>query len=664
MRSAVYYVWITIALCGLASADQPPASTTEAKAVDTAAKTAYGATFTLPKSWTLVTGPHAIVATPPETDSHIAIVDIDKATDAKAAAAGAWAHYRPDAKRPLKLISPLAARNGWDERQSLEYETSPNERAEIDVEALRKGGHWTVIIFDGSQATAEKRSAAVGLIFDSLRPQGYQRETFAGRTPHPLDKARIGALTSFLRSSMNTVGVPGVGVALVEHGKVVFEGGLGVRELGKSTPVDEHTLFMIASNTKGMSTLLLAELVDEGKLSWDQPVTSVYPAFRLGSEATTRSVLIKHLVCACTGLPRKDLEWFFNTHRDTPATATFDQLAKTEPTSAFGEVYQYNNLMASAAGYIGGHLVYPQRELGAAYDSAMQEKVFDPLQMTETTFDMARVLAGNHASPHGDDIDGKPAVASMDSNYTLMPYRPAGGAWSTAHDLIKYVQNELALGKLPNGRQLVSSKNILARRARGVPTGEDTYYGMGLKEDITWGVPVIHHGGSMSGFKSDIIFLPDAGVGAVLLTNADDGYYLLRPFMRRLLEVLYDGKPEAVGEVNASAATNQAQVAEFRKRLAVPPKAQAVAALAASYDNPELGHLSVHRDREGAVFDFGLWSSRVATRDNDDGTTSFITIDPTLAGDDGAELVVAESVGKRNLIIRDGQHEYIYTEVQ
>ncbi len=107
----------------------------------------------------------------------------------------------------------------------------------------------------------------------------------------------------------------------------------------------------------------------------------------------------------------------------------------------------------------------PDRELGAAYDKAMQERIFDPLGMKSTTFDYARALAGNHATPHGDDIDGKPTVASMAINYSIVPARPAGAVWTSAADLIRYVQDELALGKLPNGRQLVSSENLLMRRA-------------------------------------------------------------------------------------------------------------------------------------------------------------------------------------------------------
>jgi CubicO group peptidase (beta-lactamase class C family) len=222
--------------------------------------------------------------------------------------------------------------------------------------------------------------------------------------------------------------VPGVAVALIDHDQVVFEGGFGSRELGKPEPVDAHTLFLIASNTKGLSTLLLARLADQGKLKWDEPVTQAYPSFRLGSGDTTRQVLMKHLVCACTGVPRKDMEWLFNTKRGTPAQNTFSLLAGTEPTSKFGEVFQYNNLMASAAGFIGGHLVYPKLELGAAYDKAMQALIFNPLGMTETTFDYGKALSGDHASPHSKGLDGAEHLASMDMDYEIVPYRPAGGA--------------------------------------------------------------------------------------------------------------------------------------------------------------------------------------------------------------------------------------------
>jgi CubicO group peptidase (beta-lactamase class C family) len=616
-----------------------------------------GATFTVPADWSIKTNKDKVVLAPPEPDMHVAIVDT-KAADARAAVAAAWTIYKPDAKRPLKLVTPRPAREGWDERQVFDYETSPNERATVQAVAYRAGSSWTVLILDGSDMTAEKRSAPIGLIFGSLRPKGYKRESFAGRKPHALDAARIEQLKSFVAQSMNELGIPGVSLALVDNGKIVYQGGLGVRELGKPEPVDENTLFMAASNTKGMTTLLLAELVDEKKLKWDQPVIDVYPGFKLGDADTTKKVLVKNLICACTGLPRQDLEWLFEFKNATPESS-LALLGTMQPTSRFGEVFQYSNLMAAAAGYIGAHIVHPDLEFGAAYDDAMQKKIFDPLGMKSTTFDYARALAGNHASPHGDDVDGQPRVASMAMNYSIYSARPAGGVWTSASDLIHYVELELTQGKLPDGKQLVSAENLLARRAPQVPLGEDEWYGMGLSVSRKYGVTVVDHGGSMGGFKSDWYALPEAGIGAALLTNADNGGMLLGPFQRRLLEVVYDGKDEAVGDVAAQAARYKAALAKDRERLVVPADSTEVSKLAKHYSSKELGDLTVLTVSGMTTFDLGEWKSNVASRKNDDGTISFITIDPT---NDGFEFVVSERAGKRTLVIRDGQHEYFFTE--
>jgi CubicO group peptidase (beta-lactamase class C family) len=627
-------------------------------AVDTPRVTPSGATFTVPSGWFIVEANNLVILQPKEPDTHIAIID-SQAADAKAAVASAWAAYKPEAKRSLKLVTPRHAREGWDDHQVFDYETSPNERAVVQAVALRSGSRWTVVILDGTEQTVEKRDAPISLVFESLRPKGYHRESFAGRKPQPLDAARIAELKSFVETSMQELGIPGASIVLMDGGKVVYAGGFGVRELGKPERADENTLFMAASNTKGMTTLLLSELVDEKKLRWDEPVVDVYPGFKLGDAETTKKVLVKNLVCACTGLPRQDMEWFFEFKNATPES-TLALLGTMQPTSKFGEVFQYSNLMAAAAGYIGAHLVYPTMELGAAYDKAMQKKIFDPLGMKFTTFDYARALAGNHASPHGDDVDGKPIVAGMDSNYSIVPARPAGGVWTSASDLIRYIQLELARGKLPNGEQLVSAENLLERRKPQVAVGEDSAYGMGLEVDRKYGIPVVGHGGAMAGFKSHTYFLPDSGIGAVLLTNSDNGGMLLTPFGRRLLEVVFDGKLEAADDVAARAATYKVELAKKRERLVVPAEPALAAGLAKRYSSKELGELAVLTQDGGTTFDFGEWKSTVASRKNDDGTISFITIDPT---NDGFEFVVGERAGKRVLIIRDGQHEYIFTEV-
>lgn len=629
-------------------------------AADTPSATATGTTFTIPAGWMSQARGALVVLRPPEGDFEVALTDLE-AKDADAAVAAGWAAFKPGFKRPLRLSTPQSPYNGWEERHAYDYEVSPNEKLVVAAYAWRAGSNWLVAMAQGSQSTAEKRGGPIDLIVGSLRPKGYSRESFAGKTAHPLDPQRIAQLKDFIARGMDMLKTPGVGLAFIDGGRIVYEGGLGVRELGKTAKIDADTRFIAASNTKAMTTLLLAELVDEGKLRWDEPVTEAYPAFRLGDPAVTREARIKDLICACTGMPREDFEWIFNFEGNTPATA-MQQLSRMVPTSKFGEVFQYSNLMAAAAGFIGGSIAEPGKELGAAYDEAMQKKVFDPLSMSRTTFDFAKAMSDDdYARPHDIDIDGNAAVGTMALNYAVVPARPAGGMWTTPHDLAQYVMMELAKGALPNGKRLVSEANLKERRRPNVIVGEDVTYGMGLIADKRWGVTVIHHGGDLAGYHSDMMWLPEYGVGAVILANSDPGYAIRGPLMRKLLEILFDGKPLADAQLKASAEQIEADRKKTRERLVVPADPAVAAKLATHYVNDALGSLYLLRKGKDLELRAGRneWRSLAATRKNDDGTISLITISPTLQG---FEFVVGEKDGKRTLTTRDAQHEYVYAE--
>jgi CubicO group peptidase (beta-lactamase class C family) len=636
---------------------QAVAASSETLAADTPRTTVEGNPFIAPAGWSIETRPPAVILTAPEGGSRIALVDV-AAADADAAVAAAWAAYDTGAKWPLKLASDVPAHDGWEQSRRYAYETSANDQRAVIAQAFRRGESWTVAIYDMANAVGDKRSAQVALVFDRLLPKGYSRETFEGRTAHALDAGRLAQLERFIEESRAQLEVPGVAVGIVQGGKVVLAKGYGVRELGKPDKVDANTLFMIASNTKAMTTLMLAKLVADGKFGWDTPVTDILPAFKLGDAETTRQVLVKHLICACTGLPRQDMEWLFESEGATPESV-MRTLATMQPTSAFGELFQYSNPMAAAAGFAGGHVVYPDKDYGAAYDAAMQALVFDPLDMTSTTFDYAKALSGNHAMPHGLDVDARTVPASMDLNYTVIPARPAGAAWSNVEDVLRYVQMELDKGLLPGGERYIDEAPLLERRRQQVALGKDASYGMGLMVDRTWGVPVVHHGGDMLGFHSDMMWLPEQGVGAVILTNSDPGVYMRGPLQRRLLEVLFDGKPEAVERVAASAKRVKESSAAERKRLTVPADATVSGKLAALYRSAELGAIGVSRKGEATWFDFGGWKSEVASRRNDDGSLSFVTVSP---GEDGFEFVVADKEGARSLVLRDAQHEYVFAE--
>jgi CubicO group peptidase (beta-lactamase class C family) len=351
------------------------------------------------------------------------------------------------------------------------------------------------------------------------------------------------------------------------------------------------------------------------------------------------------------------MEWLLEWKGSTPESI-LKSLGTQMPTSKFGELFQYSNLMAAAAGYTGGHVAFPKLELGAAYDKAMQTLVFDPLGMTSTTFDYARALRGNHAMPYAIDIDGKAARALMEENYSVIAARPAGAAWSNIADMLKYVEMELAEGKLPSGKQYISRGPLDERRKPNVALSADATYGMGLMTDAHWDVPVIHHGGDVFGYHSDMMWIPEANVGAVVLTNGDLGPLIRNQFQRKLLEILYDGKPEADENVATGAKNFFTSLAAKRKLLTVPADPAEAGKLAKHYHNDSLGNIDVIQTNGKTTFDFGEFKTEMATIKNPDGTVTFSTIAP---GIEGIPLVVGEADGKPTLTLRDSQHEYVFT---
>lgn len=651
--------WIAVGLCVSmalpARAETPPPAAP--LTTDTPYTLRLGAGFVAPKGWAVRTAGSAIILTAPEGGSHIAFAD-SAGGDADAALAAAWTAYRPNAIPAPESAEERAPRDGWEQRRHYAY-AAPGEGRTLFAQARRKGDSWTVIIFDMADNVAGMRESQIEVILNKFWPPGYARESFAGRKANKIDPARLKRLTDFIEQARKLYNIPGVAFGLVQDGEIVFEGGFGVRELGKPDLVDADTAFMIASLNKGLTTLMLAKLVEAGKLDWEAPVAAIWPDFKLGDAATTAKVLVKQLVCACTGLPRKDFEWLF-TGDTAQAADVLGWLSTMQPTSAFGDLFQYSNLLAGAAGYLGGHLAHPDMELGAAYDAAMQALVFDPLGMTGTTFDYAKAMAGNVASPHAYDVDGKQAVAAMGINDASLTSRPDGGAFSTVRDMLRYVRMELANGALPDGTRYIAEGPLLQRRVPQVTEGSDEYYAMGLKLDRIWGVEIVHHGGIASGYRASMMWLPEHNVGAVLLMNSGSSTALRAAFRRYLLEVLFDGEPIAEAQLVSGAESERQEFAEARTALVLPADPAAVAALAARYTNDALGDVIIRREGASVVFDTGGWSSEVAML-KEAGVPTFTTISP---GIEGFEFVASEEGGFRRLTISDGFRDFVFTEVK
>lgn len=241
-----------------------------------------GATLKVPVEWTTTAATDGVILLDPEKLVRIDLVEVDATGGMSGAIAKAWSRRYPSFNRQELAASDSPGREGWELFRWSRYKTSPEESRRVSAFGARKGPLAAVVLVDGPLATVQRRASQVAIVHDSLRPAGYVRETYRGRAPRPLDAARVAELKAFIERMRNAADVPGMSVVVFDANATLIEEGFGVRERGRPEPVTGDSLFMIASNTKPLTTLLLARLVDEGRFGWETPVTRLDPRFRTG----------------------------------------------------------------------------------------------------------------------------------------------------------------------------------------------------------------------------------------------------------------------------------------------------------------------------------------------------------------------------------------------
>ena len=203
---------------------------------------------------------------------------------------------------------------------------------------------------------------------------------------------KAAAFDAYVANAIKDWKTTGLAVAVVKDGKVVFSKGYGVREHGKSAPVDDQTLFAIASTTKAMTAVAIGMLVDEGKLSWDDPVTDHLPSFRLHDPYVTREVTVRDLLTHRAGLGNADYLWYV---ADLPADSMMDKLRLIRPEYSLRSSFIYQNVMYIAAGEV------VRAVSGMPWDEFVRTRIFQPIGMVSTYPRAALGPAGsNAATPH------------------------------------------------------------------------------------------------------------------------------------------------------------------------------------------------------------------------------------------------------------------------
>jgi CubicO group peptidase (beta-lactamase class C family) len=279
--------------------------------------------------------------------------------------------------------------------------------------------------------------------------------------------------------------------------------------------------------------------------------------------------------------------------------------------------------------------------------------------MKSTTFDYAAAKKKDHASPHAENLKAEVTPIPLQDEESVLSVRPAGAAWSNIHDMARFLEVELNKGKTPEGKQVVSEASLLKRREAQVKISDQLSYGLGLFVQNDHGLPVIHHGGNNLGFTSDMFFLPEQGVGVVVLTNAGAANTFRNTVKRRLVEILFDAPEEAAQNLAFSVDRIKQAHDKDLAEITAQPEAAWYEGLAGSYQSVDLGTLTIRKDGKSGKYllDVGEWQSSFGMRKASDGAQLLTLLDAPWAGFD---FHIGNLGDKKTLIVDLPQHKYVF----
>jgi CubicO group peptidase (beta-lactamase class C family) len=421
----------------------------------------------------------------------------------------------------------------------------------------------------------------------------------------------------------------------------------------------------MGSTGKSLTTMLMATLVDDDRMAWDTPAVEILPDFAVNDPELSNRITVRNLVCACTGVPRRDLELIFNAHQ-LSAEDVVASLRTFDFFTDFGEAFQYSNQMVATGGYVAGAAAAgaPPADLMAAYTHALEERVLGPMGLISTTLSFTEVEASdNYAIPHAASFDLSYSPFPLEIETLLNPVAPAGAHWTTLQDMARYLITELNEGIAPDGVRVVSAENLRVTWEPQVAVDAETSYGLGWFVGEYKGQPLIHHGGNTFGYTSDFAFLPDAGIGIAVLTNAQGSNLFNEGVRVRLFELIFAQEPEA----DAQLAFVYEQMAEANQEVfdrllpAVDPAA--VESHLGRYRNEALGEVSLTLEDADLYLDAGEFRTRLLPLLNDEeAIEGYLLQDPPLTG---LQVKLAQDDnGAPTLVLGQGVVEYTFEQLE
>ncbi len=404
--------------------------------------------------------------------------------------------------------------------------------------------------------------------------------------------------------------VPGAALVIVDRDGVVLLKGYGVREIhGK--PVTPDTIFPLASCSKAFTTSLMAALVDDGKLKWDDPVRNYLPPFHLSDPHADALVTLRDLAAHRTGVGSHDILWYRAPWSQDELIRRVSKLPLSRP---FRTAMQYQTIMYIAAGQAAAQAG------GKPWDQLLRERLLKPLGMKDIA--LTTTAAERHAdraSGHRTDKDGKLVVVPW---YAQPEPNPAGSVHASARDLAAWLQFHLNEGRYKD-EPIVSVESLrethrpqtvirLGETAHAMnPETQQISYGLGWVVQDYRGKLLLMHAGLIDGFRAHLTILPKDGYAFAILANRDATRMNLalsnslvdlllglpsRDWNKYLLDILAEEEADWKRQVRQ----------EKIDRRGLPPSAP-LERLAGEYEDAAYGTATVELEKDHLVWKWSSW---------------------------------------------------------
>jgi CubicO group peptidase (beta-lactamase class C family) len=433
-----------------------------------------------------------------------------------------------------------------------------------------------------------------------------------GSTPAigPALPAHLSDFDSYIESVRKTFDVPGIAVAVVKDGEIVFERGWGERALGKA-PVDAHTMFAIASNTKAFTATALNMLAEEGKLGLDDRVIDHLPWFQMADPYVTREMRLRDLLAhrSGLGLGAGDLLYWPTT------TYTGEEVARrlrhVPLSGSFRDRYAYDNILYGVA-----QLVVEQVS-GQSFEAFLRTRIFVPLGMTETRYNSDALKSDDNVATGYALADGRELLPAP--RLTWHNAAGAGGLYASAHDMARWMRAQLAGGAYRDasgGEQRLfqeKTQQQMWSAITPIPVPQPSVpellpakpnfiaYGQGWMLSDYRGRKLVWHTGGWPGMVSRLTLVPEYKLGVIVLTNAELGG-AFHAVTLRVLDAYFDAPKTDWSAAYGAALAKSREKADdsWAKHQAARVKQSRpslpLAGYAGTYRDPWYGDVSILRE--------------------------------------------------------------------